>query len=380
MGIRKHQYVKNFSDRSWEGRTIEDVFAVTRKSLLTSSREQPYLRLTVADRTGEIEAFVWENAEEFAARFGTGDLISVAARVQLRNGAAQLRIDALERVSDRDQQGIDPRDFLPGLDVPTCQRHWGEITSILSEVRHPALAQLLAGFTDDPTFQTAFLDAPAAKGFHHAYVGGLVEHTAAVLRLARDLTCRSYPERLNQDLLLAGAFLHDIGKVHELERKPGFAYTDEGAMVGHIVIGARMVRERAASIPGFPEELLLHLEHLILSHHGEKQWGAAADPQTLEAIALHYLDNLDAKLAGAQQWLDKENVPAGAWSTFWRGLGRPMLRTPTFSEPTGVLADDMHDVEAEMLRLAATGEEATDRSSSAERPPDKAPAGQGRLF
>jgi len=379
MGVHKQHYVKNFSDRSWEGRSVEDVFAVTRKSLLTSSRDQPYLRLTLADRSGEIEGFVWENAEDFSTRFDAGDLVSLAARVQLRNGAAQLRVDSLQRVADRELEGIDPRDFLPGLDVPTCQRLWTEITTLLSEVEHPALAHLLASFTDDPKFQAAFLDAPAAKGFHHAYVGGLVEHTAGVVRLARDLAGRHYPERLNRELLLAGAFLHDIGKVYELERKPGFAYTDEGAMVGHIVIGARMVRERAAKIPGFPEALLLHLEHLILSHHGEKQWGAAADPQTLEAIALHYLDNLDAKLAGAQQWLDRENVPAGAWSTFWRGLGRPLLRTPSFIEAPGTVADDLHHVEAAMLRRAEE-EAGIDETDSAMRPRERGPAGQGRLF
>jgi len=378
MGVGKQLYVKNFADRSWEGRTVEDVFAVTRKSLLTSSRDQPYLRLTLADRTGEIEGFIWDNAEDFSTRFDAGDLISVAARVQLRNGAAQLRVDAAQRVADRDAEGIDPRDFLPGLDVPTCQRLWADVGALLAEVRHPALAQLLAAFTGDPQFQTAFLDAPAAKGFHHAYVGGLLEHTTGVLRLALDLA-RRYPERLNQDLLLAGAFLHDIGKIHELARKPGFAYTDEGAMVGHIVIGARMVREQAARIPRFPETLLLHLEHLILSHHGEKQWGAAADPQTLEAIALHYLDNLDAKLAGAQQWLDRENVPAGTWSTFWRGLGRALLRTPAFSEGGGSPRDDMRDVEAEMMRLAETeGEQSEGNRWGAPR--DRRPPGQGRLF
>lgn len=386
MPIRKSHYVKGLQERGAEGRAFEDVFAVSKKSVLTSSRDKPYLRLTLSDRTGEIEGFLWDDAELFASRFEAGDLVTVAARLQIRNDAPQLRVDAIDRVSDRDLEGIDRRDFLPGLAMEACQELWEELATILSEVSHPELARLLQGFLEDPKFRGVFLDAPAAKGFHHAYLGGLLEHTVGVLRLSRALG-GLYSDRLNRDLLLAGAFFHDIGKVRELSRRPGFDYTDEGALLGHIVAGAHMVREAAARLQGFPQSLLLQLEHLILSHHGEKEWGAPVQPQTLEAIALHYLDNLDAKLAGALQWLDRENVGAGSWSSFWRGMGRSLLRTPNLGAAEGGAArgtGSMEDVEAALLRLEEPGptgaEQEQGRPVSRRRQPQEARGGQRELF
>ncbi|MBE0617556.1 MAG: HD domain-containing protein [Proteobacteria bacterium] len=359
MSLRKTHTVKALQERGAEGRSFEDVFAVAKKSLLTSSRDKPYLRLTLADRSGEIEGFLWEDAEAFASRFEAGDLVAVAARVQIRNEAPQLRIESIDRVSDRDLEGVDRREFLPGLDLVVCKGLWEELVAILGGVANADLARLLREFLGDPKFRAVFLDAPAAKSFHHAYLGGLLEHTVGVLRLAK-ATATLYPDRLNADLLLTGAFLHDVGKVRELSRRPGFDYTDEGALLGHIVAGTHMLREAAGRVPGFPPALLLQLEHLLLSHHGEKEWGAPVQPQTLEAIALHYLDNLDAKLAGALQWLDREKVGAGSWSSFWRGLGRSLLRTPTFDGSRGGAGrSPVEDIEAALLRLEEPGEDGT---------------------
>ncbi|MDW7709828.1 MAG: HD domain-containing protein [Deferrisomatales bacterium] len=356
MPTRKSHYVKGLQERGAEGRAFEDVFAVSKKSVLTSSRDKPYLRVTLSDRTGEIEGFLWEDAELFASRFEAGDLVVVAARLQIRNDEPQLRLDSIDLVPDRDLEGIDRRDFLPGLDLEVCRTLWDELATVLEEVSNPELTRLVRVFLDDPKFRAVFLDAPAAKGFHHAYLGGLLEHTVGVLRLARALG-GLYGSRLNRDLLLVGALFHDVGKVRELSRRPGFDYTDEGALLGHIVAGAHMVREAAGRLPGFPPSLLLQVEHLILSHHGEKEWGAPVQPQTLEAIALHYLDNLDAKLAGAVQWLDRENVGPGSWSSFWRGMGRSLLRTPSLGPADGAsarAAESLDDVEAALLRLEET--------------------------
>ncbi|MEW6489758.1 MAG: HD domain-containing protein [Thermodesulfobacteriota bacterium] len=353
MAIRKTRSVQSLKEGTPEGRAFEDVFAVTKKSLLTSARDKPYLRLTLSDRTGEIEGFVWEDADVFAGRFEAGDLVAVSARVQVRNEAPQLRVDSVERLSDRELEGLDRRAFLPGLDLEACRVLWEELSALAAQVTHPELRRLLGSFLDDPKFRAVFQDAPAAKGFHHAYLGGLLEHTVGVLRLARALGAL-YRDRLNLDLLLTGAFFHDIGKVRELSRRPGFDYTEEGALLGHIVAGTHMVRDAAARLPGFPPALLLQLEHLILSHHGEKEWGAPVQPQTLEALALHYLDNLDAKIAGAAQWLDRENVSAGSWSSFWRGMNRSLLRTPNFGPADGAGVhggQGMADVEAALLRL-----------------------------
>jgi len=384
MPLRKTHTVKALQERGAEGRAFEDVFAVSKKSLLTSSRDKPYLRLTLADRTGEIEGFLWEDAEVFASRFESGDLVVVAARVHIRNEAPQLRIESIDRVSDRDLEGVDRREFLPGLDLAVCNQLWEELVGILGGVANAELSRLLREFLDDPKFRAIFLDAPAAKSFHHAYLGGLLEHTVGVLRLAQALG-GVYQDRLNPDLLLAGAFLHDVGKVRELSRRPGFDYTDEGALLGHIVAGTHMLREAASRVQGFPPALLLQLEHLLLSHHGEKEWGAPVQPQTLEAIALHYLDNLDAKLAGALQWLDREKVGPGSWSSFWRGLGRSLLRTPSLDAPGGTGGrGSLEDVEAALLRLDDTDGEGEGRKRPAEGAPegktDTRRGGQRELF
>lgn len=369
----KTWFVKALAERGAEGGDITDAFAVTKKTLLTSSKDKPYLRLTLTDRTGSIEGFVWDQADRYAAGFEVGDLVEVTGRVQVRNEIPQLRVDRVARLSDREAGALDKGDFLPGLDAEARRRCWSEVEEILEGVSHPDLRRLLREFLDDREFRAAFEEAPAARGFHHAYLGGLVEHTRDVLRLARAVAgvC---PGRVDPDLLLAGAFFHDVGKVREISRRPGFGYTDEGALVGHLVVGAQMLRERAGRIPGFPEPLLLHLEHLVLSHHGEKQWGAPVEPQTLEAIALHYLDNLDAKLAGALEWMDRENVSPGSWSSFWKGLGRPLLRTGSGRSPA-----PEPDAAAweETFRRAAAG---TADPRAAEPAAGRRGGNQGRLF
>ena len=373
MEHAKKWFVKALAERGAEGRDVTDVFAVTKKTLLTSSRDKPYLRLTLTDRTGSIEGFVWEQADRYATAFDVGDLLEVTGRVQMRNDTAQLRVDHLTRVPDREAETLDKGDFLPGLDGETRRRLWAEIEGVLDGVAHADLRRLLREFLDDAEFRAAFEEAPAARGFHHAYVGGLVEHTRGVLRLAQAVL-QVHRDRLDPDLLLAGAFFHDVGKVREIACKPGFGYTDEGALVGHIVVGVQMLHERAARLPGFPPRLLLQLEHLVLSHHGEKQWGAPVEPQTLEAIALHYLDNLDAKLAGALEWLDRESVPPGSWSSFWKGLGRPLLRTGGGSGPA---AEPDAAAWEETFRKAA---EQTDGPAPEDADARRRSGNQGELF
>jgi len=201
---------------------------------------------------------------------------------------------------------------------------WSELRELLAAVANPFLRRLLDACFADEAFCEAFQRAPAATGFHHAYIGGLLEHTLGVVRLA-GAVAPLYRDRINADALLVGAFLHDAGKVQELSCLTGFDYTDAGRLVGHIVLGTRLLRQTAGRIPDFPEPLLLQLEHLILSHHGEKEWGAPTVPQTLEALLLHYLDNVDAKLCGAWEWMEKDRGSGNRWTTFWKGLGRQLF-------------------------------------------------------
>lgn len=380
MRLKKNRFIKALKDTPNDGRVMEDLFAVLRKNLAMSTKNKPYLRLTLGDQSDTIDAFVWDDAEECGRRFREGDIVSVAFRLRTRNDVPQMHVEALDRLSEKDLEGLRWEDFRPGLDLGTRKQLWAGISEILEGVSHPPLRRLLDAFLADAGFRDAFLDAAAAKGFHHAYVGGLAEHTHSVLRLARSIG-DLYAGRLNRDLLLAGAFLHDVGKVEELSPRTG-DYTDDGRLLGHIVLGVQLLRRKAAEAEDVPASLLRQLEHLMLSHHGEKQWGSPVEPQTLEALTLHFLDNLDAKLAGATEWLDKEAVAEGGWSGFWRGLGRQIYRTPSLEIPTtgAEATDPFRDVEEEFLRRESAEEEERRREDrSSETGARKTPPGQGEL-
>jgi 3'-5' exoribonuclease len=388
---RKTRYIHSIKKNAADGREFSDLFAVKAKNLATSSRDKPYLRLTLGDKSGTIDAFIWDNAVEYGSQIREGDIVEVRCRPQIHREVPQLRVDLIESLSDKDLEGIDRSEFRPGLDLPTRRRLWDQIRQILDQIENPSLRALVREFTTDDRFCEAFLEGAAAKSFHHAYVGGLADHTLAVLRLALAV-CEFYPERLNRDLLLAGAFLHDVAKIEEFDAGTG-NYTDRGQLLGHIAIGARMLRERTARIPDFPESLLLQVEHMILSHHEKGEWGSPVEPKTMEAMALHYLDNLDAKLVGAWAWLEGEEVPEGSWSSYWRGLGRPLFRTPR-PDMAPVAGQDpaFENVENEFLEMEKRaesqeeGEEPEGREpAEADRrapakPPRRDPPGQGRLF
>ncbi len=373
--LQKSRYVSSLKKEAEAGREFEDLFLVVAKKLATSSRDKPYLRLTLGDRTGTVEGFLWDNAVEVGAQIEEGDLVEVRGRPQVHKDAPQLRIERLRPVADRDKAGLDPAEFRPGLDGAVRRRLWEEILALLGQVGDPYLRALLDQYTGDDAFREAFLEAPAAKSFHHAYVGGLAEHTVAVMRLAAAVAAQ-YPDRLQPDLLLTGAFLHDLAKTLEMDPRTG-NYTDAGRLLGHIALGGHELRRRAAQVPGFPPPVLLHLEHLILSHHERIDWGSPVEPQTLEALVLNFVDNLDAKLAGAWAWLEGEEVLGGHWSTYWKGLGRSLLRT---HGPGSAAAPAAHpgfgDLEAELLRRDQAGP-----PSPAAPPPLRGPkrSGQGSL-
>jgi 3'-5' exoribonuclease len=215
---------------------------------------------------------------------------------------------------------VDPAEFLPRGPVPP-EASMAGIRALVGTMRDRWLRALLESFLDDPGFAAEFAAAPAGKRNHHAYVGGLAEHTHSIMELCA-LVVGHYPG-VDRDLLLAGAFCHDIGKTRELAVQPGFPYTEEGELLGHIPLGFAMVRERAATLPGFPADRLTDLGHLVLSHQGELEWGSPVQPRTLEAIVLHFLDNLDSKVATARHHL--AGVESGR--TGWiRPLGRTLFR------------------------------------------------------
>jgi 3'-5' exoribonuclease len=204
--------------------------------------------------------------------------------------------------------------------------HFAQIRALVAQVKSPHVRSLLDSFLDDPELGPAFLKAPAATRIHHAYLGGLCEHTLSVLQLGWRI-CDHYPQ-LNRDLITAGCLLHDFGKVREISPEPGFDYTDEGRLVGHLLTTCQLIREKAARIDGFPRELEWRITHLVAAHHGRREYGSPKEPATLEAMVVHALDDLDSQMSAFAQ-IAAAAPPGSAWTDRKNHLGRALLAAPT---------------------------------------------------
>ena len=302
-----------------ENQKVETVVLVVRKSVARSRKDKEYIALKIRDKSAEISAHIWDNVEAYRDRFKENDYVLIKGRAVSFQGALQLNIFHLEPLRGE----VDPRDFLP-----QTKKNIGNLKlalqSAVDEVENEWLARLLKEFfLRDKDFQGRFELAPAAKSMHHAWLGGLLEHTVGVLQLAQQVA-PLYPY-LDQDLLITGALLHDIGKVEELSYEKSFGYTSRGRLLGHIVIGVEMVREKAAKISGFPPSLLLLIEHLLLSHHGEYQWGSPKRPKIPEAVLLHYLDDLDAKLNSIAVFCSGQRESDATWTNYNKVFERYFL-------------------------------------------------------
>ncbi len=353
---RKTRFVRTLRQHPDAEHEIVDVFLLTALGASVSSRGDRYLRLTLEDRTGSIEAFVWDDVHLYENAARPGDVVEVCGRLRAHRGRPQIHLSWLRRLEEPEVAEIDPADLRPGLDRATRERLWKRIEAIVSQVKEPHIRRLLDGYLEDREFREAFGAARAAKSFHHAYDGGLLEHTATLLELARSVA-QVYGDRLNRDLLVAGAFLHDVAKVAEMDARTG-EYTDAGRLLGHIAMGIGMLDERMRKLPGFPESLRLHLMHMILSHHERADWGSPVKPQTLEALVLHYLDLLDARVGGACAWIEQEGVEPGEWTSFWRGGETPLQRTPQFDEASPRIPSmrEIRKLEEEMLEAEREGD------------------------
>ncbi len=296
------------------GQEVSEVFCVGRVQR-RMGRNGPFLTLEFMDRSGRIPGVAWDEVDAIADRLVEGGYARVGGRVTDFRGEPQIQV--IEAVAA--PPGLDPSEYLPAGPV-TPERSVEGIRRLTLAIADNDLRRLLLGFLDDPGFMRRFGAAPAAKLHHHAYVGGLAEHTLSVMDLCA-ATAEHYGD-LDRDLLLAGAFCHDLGKVRELAVEPGFPYTEEGQLVGHIVLGYEMVREKARQV-GLPADRAVDLGHLVLSHQGELEWGSPVEPRTLEALVLHFIDNLDSKVAAARPHL--ADVERGR-TAYVRSLGRALFR------------------------------------------------------
>ena len=302
-----------------DGQQVHDLFLVSRKNYAETKAGKPYLALTLMDKSGEIEARVWDNAKQLNQHTEVGRIVSVQSQANLFRDQLQLKITSLQAL-ETDQVSL--KDFMP-----TSRRSTGEmdseLTGLLESITNPHLGQLLNNiFKND--MRKEFLMAPAAKMMHHACLGGLAEHTLSISGLVLKM-CEHYPA-LDRDLLLAGSLLHDIGKIEEFDFSTvPFSYTDSGRLVGHLVIGSEMVRKQAEKISDFPADLLHRLIHLILSHHGRYEFGSPCLPMTLEAILLHHLDDIDAKMNYIGKLSEQVDADEYQWSDYQRPLERFLL-------------------------------------------------------
>ena len=304
------------------GSTVAETYAVQAKESRTTKSGKPFLRLKVGDRTGALACMVWDNAESIGARFEAGDLVTITGRVTEYRGALQLEASDVRPAVGA---GLDPRAFLPAT-----YRDIDELTGFLQyhidSVYDRDLRRLLDGVFGDVAFLARFSEAPAAKTFHHAYLGGLLEHTVTVADLC-DHVSQQYA-RVNRDLLITAALLHDIGKVDELTYGSTIDYSESGRFLGHVILGVMLVSQKAKEQERFPEAKLELLLHAIVSHHGELEWGSPKRPKTIEALILHHVDNLDAKIKGFLEIV--EGSRDAGWTDL-RNLFRRPLHVPRAS-------------------------------------------------
>jgi 3'-5' exoribonuclease len=302
---------KLFIEDFEKGMQVSETFYVEEKSLKTSTRGEPYLDLMLKDRTGSISGKVWKNAGEISSAFERGDFVTASGLVEDYRDRLQLRVVEAKRL-ERDK--VRHEDFVRSLEPEKVEAYLAHILKIIDQVKDPFLKALLDSFFRDPEFQKTFARCPAARSIHHDMAGGLLRHTCTMLTVASFLAGKIY-RNVNYDVLVTGILLHDLGKVEELEMDVSIDYTDEGLLLGHSVIGIRLMRERIGKIPGFPQRLAALLEHIFISHHGEFEYGAIKKPMTREAMLVHFIDTMDAKmdimdkaikgLAPGEYWTEK---------------------------------------------------------------------------
>lgn len=308
-------YVKDVKDKE----PVKSVFRVAKKSSHTGKNGKAFLVLTLTDKTGELDARVWERVEELDAKLVEGELAEVEGSVVTFKGRLQLTITEAEKA---DPAAHDPADFVAPSRLPD-DKNFRQIVELIDRVRDPNVRALLRSFVDDEELARDFVRAPAAKTIHHARAGGLCEHTLSVMRLAHRIADH-YP-MVDRDLLVAGAFLHDFGKVRELTVRGGETeYTDEGRLVGHLVMTAQWIHERAAKLPNFPRALAVHLTHLVLSHHGRLEYGSPKLPMTLEALLVGCIDEIDSRVAS---WLEIMERDSGrTWTDYQKLYDRHLYK------------------------------------------------------
>ncbi len=317
---------------------VRGMFAICNAQLGRTRGDKPYLRCLISDKSGEVPGRMWSIDEPTFSRLPTDGFVILEGETQAYQGEIQLIIQAIDPA---EPSADELRDLLPASKRPP-EEMFAELAALLDTLKHPAMKALAKAYMADDHLMAAFRRCPAAKRLHHAFLGGLLEHTLSLVRLA-DRVCPLYPG-INRDLVMMGLFVHDLGKTRELAYDRAFAYTDRGELVGHVVDGVVILREKAQALiresgVRVPPAALMALEHIILSHHGQPEFGAAKVPATPEAIVVSILDNLDAKasmaLAAARPDRPEGVDLGGNFTEKHRGLDTKLFRPDPLADGRG---------------------------------------------
>ncbi len=310
---------KTFINEIRAGDLVDDVFVLAEKTLSQKRDGQHYLNMVLSDKTGRIKGVMWEKFEQITADLTSGDFVHVNGAVSEYRGELQI---VAKGMAPRAHEAVNPADF-----VPVTRRNVDEmfrrLVKIADSLKTDDLHTLLQAFWRDEEFVRKFKAAPAAKKMHHAYVGGLLEHTLSMAILTEKIA--EHYSGIDRDLLITGAILHDIGKTEEFEYASKIDYSDQGRLLNHIIIGLKMIDEKLAHINGFAAEQALLLKHMIVSHHGARELGSPEPPKTMEAVLLNYIDEIDSKINGIRDFIAAEDS-GETWTAYHRLLGRYFYR------------------------------------------------------
>jgi 3'-5' exoribonuclease len=309
--------------------SVDEVYRIADRQVRANRQGNPYLLMQLQDRTGMISAMRWNVDEKMADRFPKGSYVRVQGTSQIHNGVLQLIVNHLSNI---DASQVEAEDF-NGIDRAKIESSWTRLRQMVESITHPTLQAICGAVLEDPEWSNGLQAAPAGVKTHHAFPGGLLEHVVSLMELS-DAVARHYGH-VDRDLLVAGAMLHDIGKLQELSFQNEWSYTDAGQLIGHLVQGVAMIESIVSKLLAngqlVDRDMVLRLEHIIVSHHGELEHGSPKIPMTQEALVFHFLDEMDAKLHAARELVNQDRS-TDPWTAFNPTLGRKLLKRSFSSE------------------------------------------------
>ena len=319
---------KRFVSELVAGSAIDEVFLLAQRAMAHKKDGNPFLNVTLSDRTGQVKGVVWDQVERIAAAVAEGDFVHVRAQVGEYRGSLQVVVKDMARVPE-DQ--VDAGDFL-ATTTRDVAKMFDRLKEMTARMQTPHLKALFEAFWSDDAFVAAYVRAPAAKLMHHAYIGGLLEHTLSMAILSEAIA--AHYSGVDRDMLMAGVILHDVGKTRELEYTRRIDYTDEGRLLSHIIIGLSMLDEKLKQVPAFPDVQAQLLKHMIVSHHGERAFGSPEPPKTIEAVLLNYIDEMDSRVNSIREYVAKDPSD-GSWTPYHRLLERHFYKGPSENDSSG---------------------------------------------